>query len=77
MAPENYKNADNRQQNTPSRSAGGVAGGGVGASSKAEALGPPPSKTEFEYDISSFAKTPIERAIAMSAKKVEVKNGCR
>ena len=75
LAPENYKNVDNRQQNTPSRSAGAVAGGGVGAGSKAEALGPPPSKTEFEYDISSFAKTPIERAIAMSAKKVEAKNG--
>lgn len=76
LAPENYKNVDNRQQNTPSRSAGGVAGGGVGVSAGAAAsLGPPPSKTEFEYDISSFAKTPIERAIAMSAKKVEVKNG--
>jgi hypothetical protein len=75
LAPENYKNVDNRQQNTPSRSAGAVAGGGVGASSRAEALGPPPpSKTEFEYDISSFAKTPIERAIAMSAKKVQAKN---
>lgn len=69
LAPENYKNVDNHQQNPGSRSAGAVAGGGVGAGSKAEALGPPPSKTEFEYDISSFAKTPIERAIAMSAKK--------
>ena len=75
LAPENYKNVDNHQQNPGSRSAGAVAGGGVGAGSKAEALGPPPSKTEFEYDISSFAKTPIERAIAMSAKKVEAKNG--
>jgi len=79
LAPENYKNVDNRQQNTPSRSAGAVGGGGgggggggVGASTS---LGPPPSKTEFEYDISSFAKTPIERAIAMSAKKVQAKNG--
>jgi hypothetical protein len=77
LAPENYKNADNRQQNTPSRSAGAVAGGGVGGGGSAASLGPlpPPSKTEFEYDISSFAKTPIERAIAMSAKKVEAKNG--
>ena len=77
LAPENYKNADNRQQNIASRSAGAVAGGGVGAGAGAASasLGPPPSKTEFEYDISSFAKTPIERAIAMSAKKVEAKNG--
>ena len=80
LAPENYKNVDNRQQNTSTRSAGAVAGAGgvgagAGAGSKAESLGPPPSKTEFEYDISSFAKTPIERAIAMSAKKVEAKNG--
>jgi hypothetical protein len=71
LVPENYKNVDNRQQNTPSRSAG-VVGGGVGASAP---LGPPPSKTEFDYDISTFAKTPIERAIAMSAKKVQAKNG--
>jgi hypothetical protein len=74
LAPENYKNADNRQQNIASRSAGALAGSGVGGAASAS-LGPPPSKTEFEYDISSFAKTPIERAIAMSAKKVEVKNG--
>ena len=73
LMPENYKNVDNRQQNTPSRSAGAVGGGGGGAS--AASLGPPPSKTEFDYDISSFAKTPIERSIAMSAKKVQAKNG--
>ena len=78
LMPENYKNVDNRQQNTPSRSAGGVGGvgGGIGVGVGASAsLAPPPSKTEFEYDISSFAKTPIERAIAMSAKKVQAKNG--
>jgi hypothetical protein len=77
LSPENYKNVDNRQQNTPSRSAGAVVGGGTGGAGGvgAASLGPPPSKTEFEYDISSFAKTPIERAIAMSAKKVEAKNG--
>ena len=74
LAPENYKNVDNRQQNTPSRSAGAVGGGGGGGASAAS-LGPPPSKTEFDYDISSFAKTPIERAIAMSAKNVQAKNG--
>jgi hypothetical protein len=78
LAPENYKNVDNRQQNTPSRSAGAVGGGGGGGGgggASAASLGPPPSKTEFDYDISSFAKTPIERAIAMSAKKVQAKNG--
>jgi hypothetical protein len=69
LAPENYKNIDNRQQNTPTRSMGAT------KESLTAPLVPPPSKTEFEYDISSFAKTPIERAIAMSAKKVEAKNG--
>jgi len=73
LAPENYKNIDNRQQNPASRSAG--AAGGMGVSSSSALPAPPPSQTEFEYDISSFAKTPIERAIAMSAKKVEAKNG--
>ena len=67
LVPENYKNIDNHQQNTPSRSAGAGTG--------AEPFAPTPSKTEFEYNISSFAKTPIERAIAMSAKKVQAKNG--
>jgi len=79
LVPENYKNVDNHQQNPASRSAGAVAGGGGGGggggAAAAASLGAPPSKTEFDYDISSFAKTPIERAIAMSAKKVEAKNG--
>ena len=77
LATENYKNVDNHQQNPSTRSAGalGGAGGGGAGGGVVASLGAPPSKTEFEYDISSFAKTPIERAIAMSAKKVEVKNG--